>query len=137
MSKVQPKSWHVVVAELHDLLTWLGIDRTNVILGVVVVHNEEIMFQLKGASTCWHQPHKLLLDSSVQPLMLGKVTIDGLGLTDVNLDPCPYQNFDIHGWVREVMKVNQIRNYDPSQSQQANRLHCYASPSNGRACYIL
>jgi len=56
------------------------------------VHNEEGMFQLKGASTHWHQPHRVLLDSNVQPLMLGKVTIDGLGLIDVNLDPCPYQN---------------------------------------------
>jgi hypothetical protein len=25
-----------------------------------------------------------------QPLMLGKVAIDGLGLIDANLDPCPY-----------------------------------------------
>jgi hypothetical protein len=75
-----------------DLLAWLAIDQTNVILEVVVVHNEEGMFQLKGASTHWHQPHRVLLDSNVQPLMLGKVTIDGLGLIDVNLDPCPYQN---------------------------------------------
>jgi hypothetical protein len=25
--------------------------------------------------------------------MLGKVAIDGLGLTDVDLDPCPYEIF--------------------------------------------
>jgi hypothetical protein len=31
----------------------------------------------------------VLLDG-VQPLMLGKVVIDGLGLTNVDLDPCPY-----------------------------------------------
>jgi hypothetical protein len=44
---------------------------------------------------------------------------------------------DIHGWVREVMIVNQTRNYDPNQSQQANKLQYYASPSNGHACYVL
>jgi hypothetical protein len=38
--------------------------------------------------------------------MLGKAAIDGLGLTDVNLNQCPYQNFDINGWVRKGMKVN-------------------------------
>jgi hypothetical protein len=33
----------------------------------------------------------VLLDFGVQPLMLGKTTIDGFGLTNVNLGPCPYQ----------------------------------------------
>jgi hypothetical protein len=32
----------------------------------------------------------VLLDFGVQPLMLGKVVVDGLGLTNVNLHPCPY-----------------------------------------------
>jgi len=32
----------------------------------------------------------VLLDFGVQPLMLGKVVVDSFGLTDVNLDPCPY-----------------------------------------------
>ncbi len=76
------------------------------------MHNEEGMFQLKGASTCWHQPHRVLLDSSVQPLMLGKAIINGLGLTNVKFGPMPISNFDIHGWVKEVMKVNQTRNCD-------------------------
>jgi hypothetical protein len=49
MSKVQPKSQHVVVAKLHDLPTHIAIDRGNVILGVVVVDNEEGIFQLRGA----------------------------------------------------------------------------------------
>ncbi len=26
VSKVQPKSWHVVMAKFHDLSTWLAID---------------------------------------------------------------------------------------------------------------
>ncbi len=90
VSKVQPKSWHVVMAKLHDLSTQLTIDQANVILRVVVVHNAKGMVQLKGASTRQYHPLKILLDSNVQPLMLGKVTIDGLGLIDANFDPFPY-----------------------------------------------
>ncbi len=33
VSKVQLESWHVAMAKLHDLPTWLVIDRTNVIPG--------------------------------------------------------------------------------------------------------
>jgi hypothetical protein len=40
----------------------------------MVVHNER-MVQLKGALTQQYWPFKVLLDFSVQPLMLGKVTI--------------------------------------------------------------
>jgi hypothetical protein len=32
----------------------------------------------------------MLLDSNVQPLMLGKVVVDALKLIDVDLGPCPY-----------------------------------------------
>jgi hypothetical protein len=31
-----------------------------------------------------------VLDFNAQPLMLGKIIIDGFGLIDANLDPCPY-----------------------------------------------
>jgi hypothetical protein len=33
----------------------------------------------------------VLLDFSVQPLMLGKVVIEGLKLINVDLEPFPYQ----------------------------------------------
>jgi len=32
----------------------------------------------------------VLLDSGAQPLMLGKIIVDGFGLTNVDFDPCPY-----------------------------------------------
>jgi hypothetical protein len=32
----------------------------------------------------------VLLDFGVQPLMLGNVVVDGLGLTNDDFDPCPY-----------------------------------------------
>jgi len=41
VSKVQPRSWHVAIAKLHDLPTWPAIERTNVIPRAVVTHNEE------------------------------------------------------------------------------------------------
>jgi hypothetical protein len=51
VSKVQLEFWHVAMTKLHDFPTRPTINQTNVILGVVVVHNEERMVQLKGAST--------------------------------------------------------------------------------------
>ncbi len=77
-------------AKLHDLPAQLAIGRTNVIYGVVVVHNEEGVVQLKGALARQYRPLRVLLDFSVQPLMLGKAIIDGFILIDVDLDPCPY-----------------------------------------------
>jgi hypothetical protein len=45
VTKVQLEFWHVAMAKLHDLLAWLIIDQiANVILGVMVVHDEEGMF---------------------------------------------------------------------------------------------
>jgi hypothetical protein len=45
VTRVRLESWHAIVAKLHDLLTWPTIDRiANVILGVMVVHDEEGMF---------------------------------------------------------------------------------------------
>jgi hypothetical protein len=89
------------MAKLHDLSTQLIINQDNVILGVVVVHNEKGMFQLRGASACRYRPLRVLLDSNVQPLMLGKIVINGLGLTDVNLDPCPYHILTSMGGLNE------------------------------------
>ncbi len=40
----------MVVAKLHDLLALLAINRPSVIPGVVNVHNEEGVFQLRRAS---------------------------------------------------------------------------------------
>jgi len=45
---------------------------------------------LRGALAHQYQPFRVLLNSIVQPLMLGKAIVDGLGLTDLNLYPCPY-----------------------------------------------
>jgi len=90
VSKVQPQSWHVAMAKLHDFPTWPTIDRTGAILGVMVMHDEEGVVQLRGALAWWYRPLRMLLDFSAQPLMLGKVVVHGLGLIDADLNPCPY-----------------------------------------------
>jgi hypothetical protein len=51
VSKVELKSWHVLVAKLQ---MWLTNDQANVIPNVVFLHNEEGIFQLKGALVHWH-----------------------------------------------------------------------------------
>ncbi len=51
VSKIQLEFWHAVMAKFHDLLARLAIDQATIILGVVVVHNEEGMVQLRGSST--------------------------------------------------------------------------------------
>ncbi len=61
VSKVQPKSWQVHVAKLHDLLMRLAIDWVNVIPSVMFLHNEEGAFQLKGASAHQYQLDRVLL----------------------------------------------------------------------------
>lgn len=41
-----------------------------------------------GALKQYYQPPRILLDSRAQPLMLGKITMVGLRLTDADLEPC-------------------------------------------------
>jgi hypothetical protein len=42
------------------------------------------------------------LDFGVQPLMLGKVAIDGLGLIDVDFNRCPYQILTSMGGLKKA-----------------------------------
>ncbi len=46
-----------------------------------------------------------MLDSNVQPLMLGKIVVDGLGLTNANLDPCPYQILTSMGGSKKAQRL--------------------------------
>jgi hypothetical protein len=47
----------------------------------------------------------VLLDFGVQPLMFDKTIIDGLGLTHVNLDPCPYHILTSMGGLKKARKL--------------------------------
>ncbi len=54
----------------------------------------------------------MLLNFSAQPLMLGKTNVDGFGLIQADIDPCPYHTLTSMG--RENTKVNQVKDCDPS-----------------------
>jgi hypothetical protein len=71
----------------------------------VVVDNEEGVVQLKGALAQRYQPFRVLLDFGVQPLMLGKATVNGLGLTNVDLDPCPYHILTSMGGLEKTRRL--------------------------------
>jgi hypothetical protein len=45
-----------------------------------------------------------MLDFNVQPLMLGKIVVDGLGLTNANIDPCPYQILTSKGGLEKAQR---------------------------------
>jgi len=48
---VQPKSWHVATTKLHELQMQPTINQVNVVPDVMVVHNEEGVFNQGGH---WH-----------------------------------------------------------------------------------
>jgi hypothetical protein len=54
-------------------------------------------FSNEGVSGWYYQPHMILLDLKTQPLMLDKTIMEGLGLTNVNLEPCSYQILTLMG----------------------------------------
>ncbi len=105
VSKVQLGSWHVAMAKLHDHPSWPAIDQASGFPRVVVVHNEEGMVQLKGALACRYWPLKLLLDFSAQTLMLGKAIVDGLGLTNADLNQCPYHVLTSMGGLKKAQRL--------------------------------
>jgi len=95
----------VAMAKFHDLPTWPIIDRTIIILGVLVLHNEERVVQLRGTLAWRYRPLTVLLDSGAQPLTLGKVIVDGFGLTNVDIDPCPYHILRSMGGTEKAWKL--------------------------------
>ncbi len=61
----------------------------------------------------------MLLDFDVQPFMLGKVIVNGLGLTDVDFDPCPYQNLTSMGGLKKarwLAKQEIVIKFNPNKS---------------------
>jgi hypothetical protein len=44
----------------------------------------------EGGSRQYYRPQRILMDSRVQLLMLDKVAMEGLRLTNDDLEPCPY-----------------------------------------------
>jgi hypothetical protein len=67
-----------------------AIERSSITPGVVVVDNSQGIFQLVEPKGKVFVPRRVLLDSGVQPLMLGASAIEGLGLTKDTLEKCPW-----------------------------------------------
>jgi hypothetical protein len=67
-----------------------AIERSSITPGVVVVDNSQGILQLVGPKGKVFVPRRVLLDSGVQPLMLGASAIGGLGLTKDTLEKCPW-----------------------------------------------
>jgi hypothetical protein len=67
-----------------------AIERSSITPGVVVVDNSQGIFQLVGSKRKVFVPRRVLLDSGVQPLMLGVFAIEGLGLTKDTLEKWPW-----------------------------------------------
>jgi hypothetical protein len=47
----------------------------------------------------------MLFDSNAQPLMLGRVVVDGLGLTNVDIGPYSYHIFTSMGGLEKARKL--------------------------------
>jgi hypothetical protein len=54
------------------------------------------------------------LDSSAQPLMLGKVIVDGFGLINVNFHPCPYQILTSMGGLKKTWRLTKQECHNPT-----------------------
>ncbi len=73
----------------------------------MVVQNDKGVFQLN--LQCQHNginPPKGFLDLGAQLLRLGKTTMEGLGLTNANFEPCLFW-IDVNGCIRKGSKFNQ------------------------------
>ncbi len=72
--------------EFFKLLMHPTIDKANVVPRMIVVCNKDGVFQLKGMLEQWYELQIITLNLCVQPFMLNKTTIKGVGLTNANLE---------------------------------------------------
>jgi len=83
--------WQVAAAKMDALPTRPAIDRERLTHGVCMLDNWSGIFWLVSPTGQVYRPDRVLLDSSAQPLMLGKATCIGLGIRRSKLEPCPFQ----------------------------------------------
>ena len=65
-------------------------ERLQVKPGVVRLANSSHVFSVARGDTSQVFPQKVLLDTGAQPVMLGKLLAQSLGLLSSDLDPCPF-----------------------------------------------
>lgn len=69
--------------------------------------------------------------------MLGKVKVKGLGLTNVNLEPCPYQNLTLMGQLKKPQGLTKSKIMIQVNPNKPIHYTINACPSNGYTCHIL
>jgi hypothetical protein len=83
--------WQAAMAKMDALPTQPAIDRERLTPNVCMLDNRSGIFWLVSPTGQVYKPDQVLLDSSAQPLMLGKATCIGLGIRRSELEPCPFQ----------------------------------------------
>jgi hypothetical protein len=80
----------IAVVHVKTILARPAIERSSISVEVVVVNNSQGIFQLVGPKGKVFVPRRVLLDSGVQPLMLGASAVAGLKFTKDTLEECPW-----------------------------------------------
>ncbi len=114
--------WQATTAKMDALPTQPAIDRKRLTLGVCMLDNRSGIFRLVNPTGQVYKPYRVLLDSSAQPLMLGKAACIGLGIRRSELELCPFQiqtslggatdrsNFMTHERLLMQMKPDHVTN---------------------------
>jgi hypothetical protein len=83
--------WQAVVAKMDALPARPVIDYERLTPSVCMLDNRSAIFRLVSLTGHVYRPDWILLDSSAQPLMLGKAACIGLGIRRSKLELCPFQ----------------------------------------------
>ncbi len=83
--------WQAAAAKMDALPARPTINRERLTPRVCMLDNRSGIFRLVSLTGQVYRPDRVLLDSSAQPLMLGKATCIGLGIRRLELKPCPFQ----------------------------------------------
>jgi hypothetical protein len=83
--------WQAAATKMDALPARPTIDRERLTPGVCMLDNQSGIFRLVSLTSQVYKPDRVLLDSSAQPLMLGKAACIGLGIRRLELEPCPFQ----------------------------------------------
>jgi hypothetical protein len=114
--------WQAATAKMDALPAQPAIDREKLTPGVCMLDNRSGIFRLVSPTGQVYKPYRVLLDSSAQPLMLGKGACIGLGIRRSELELCPFQiqtslggatdksNFMTHEKLSMQMKPDHVTN---------------------------
>ncbi|OAE24933.1 hypothetical protein AXG93_2036s1000 [Marchantia polymorpha subsp. ruderalis] len=85
------KTWQAAAAKMELLPARPAINRERIVSDVCMVDNRSGLFCLVSSTRHVYIPARVLLDSSAQPLMLGKAACINLGVQRSELKPFPFK----------------------------------------------